>query len=75
MSRSWHDLYEKGEKLSWLAKSAMTKYQSAIDRDDEIMAQAWLESARKTLNSAIAVACIVLKVEDVIKGKNRSVEA
>jgi len=68
-SRSFTDLYVWGQKLAWLAKSAQTKYKSAIDRDDELMSLAWLESARKTINSTIAVACTILQVEEVIKGK------
>ncbi len=64
-----------GQHLAWLAKSAETKYKSAIEKDDEIMSLAWLESARKTINSTIAVACTILNVEEIVKGKTRRITA
>jgi len=68
-SRSFTDLYLWGQRLAWLAKSAQTKYKNAVEREDELMSLAWLESARKTINSTIAVASTILQVEDIVKGK------
>jgi len=62
-----------GQRLAWLAKSAETKYKSAIERDDELMSLAWLESARKTINSTITVAMTILNVEEIVKGKTRRI--
>ena len=73
MSRSFTDLYMWGQRLASLAKSAESKYKSAIERDDEIMSLAWLESARKTINSTIDVAKTILSVEEVVKGKRITV--
>lgn len=73
MSRSWTDLYMWGEKLSWMAKSAQTKYQNLEEAGDNEMALAWHESFRKTTNSVIAVAMVVLKVEEIVKNKTRSI--
>ena len=73
MSKSFTDLYSHGAKLNTMAKAAFSKFQSADERGDEIMALAWHESFRKITNSTIAVAMVVLQVEDIVKGKTRSI--
>jgi len=54
-----------------MAKSAQTKYKTAEEKGDEVMALAWSESFRKMANATIAVACTVLNVEEIVKGKRR----
>jgi len=71
LSRSWTDLYSWGERLSWMAKSSQTKYRTAEEKGDEMMALAWSESFRKMAKETIAVALVVLKVEEIVKGKGR----
>ncbi len=65
------DLYSWGERLSWMAKSAQKKYKSAEERNDELMSLAWQDCFRKTAKETIAVALVVLKVEEIVKGKGR----
>jgi len=74
LSRSWLDVYQWGEKMSWLAKSAQKKYKSADERGDELMCLAWSESMRKHVKETVSIALVILKVEEVVKTK-RSITA
>jgi len=69
LSKSWLDLYEKGEKMNWVWKSFYKKFRHAEEADDREGMIIWGEAFRKCSNDIIALAKCVLQVEDIVKGK------
>jgi len=75
LSRSWTDLYEKGEKMNYVWKTFYKKFKHAEEADNREDMIIWGEAFRKWSNDIIALTKCVLQVEDVIKGKTRSITA
>jgi len=74
LTKAWHDLYEKGEQLNRVAKRFFTEFKKAeVEGDNELML-IWSESFRKITMNIVSIACTVLKVEEIVKGKVRSYE-
>ena len=70
MGRSFTDLYCHGEHMNWLCKSFYKKFKHAEESDDKEWMLAWGEAFRKVTNDTVAIARVVLRVEEIVKGKN-----
>ena len=69
MTRSWHDLYKHGERLSTLCKKFFTEFRNAEERGDEEAMRMWGEALRKATMNCVDIAKTVLAVEEIVKGK------
>jgi len=69
---NWTDLYSHGQKLNWLCKRFFTEFKKAEKEDNEGLMIIWGEALRKVTMNCVDIAKVVLNVEEIVKGKQRS---
>ena len=69
MAQSWHDLYTHGQRLEYVCKQMNSKFKQAIKEGNDDMARVYAESLRRITMDTVAIAKVVLGVEEVIKKK------
>ena len=69
MAQSWHDLYTHGQRLEYVCKQMNTKFKLAIKEGNDSMALVYAESLRRITMDTVAIAKVVLGVEEIVKKK------
>jgi len=74
MTADFTDLYKKGENLNHVLKRFITLFKQAEKDENSDLLLIYGEAIRKTTQNVVAIACVVLKIKEIVEGKPRSFE-
>jgi len=72
LTSDFTDLYERGKNLNHVLKRFLTLFRQAEKDDNSDLILIYGEAIRKCTQNVVAIAVVVLKIEEIVEGKPRS---